>query len=218
MPDDRLIAAPLPSTPPGSRSRPGAPQLTEDLLREASRRLGITSLLLAVLWVAGATLDHLALRALTHGDPRWLHLGMDDAVAGVSVLLSLALFFYTRKAGRDPKFVLDLGLVYMVVTAFALGLIMHWAKVPTEWHASPMISWIGPIVLMFAAIVPSTPARFLIAGFIAVSMSPLSMLVAKARGGLGLRPLEQRVGNALSRLSAPRRGGRHFARRNEPGP
>ncbi len=47
-----------------------------------------------------------------------------DAVAAASVLISLGLFFYLRKQ-RDPAFVMDLSLVYLVVMAFALGVMMH---------------------------------------------------------------------------------------------
>jgi serine/threonine-protein kinase len=46
----------------------------------------------------------------------------------------------------------------------------------------PAISWIGVIVLMFAALLPSNPTKMLIAGLISVSMNPIGMLVAKARG------------------------------------
>ena len=35
---------------------------------------------------------------------------------------------------------------------------------------------------MFAAIVPSTPTKMLVAGVIAVSMNPIGMLIARARG------------------------------------
>jgi eukaryotic-like serine/threonine-protein kinase len=45
-----------------------------------------------------------------------------------------------------------------------------------------MITWVGAAVIMFAAIVPSTPGKTLIAGLIAASMNPLSMLIARARG------------------------------------
>jgi len=117
---------------------------------------------------------------MTHGDPRWLRPDVDDAVAAVSVLLSLGLFAYTRKAERDPRFVLDLGLVYMVLTAAAIGLLIHWHAVPNDWHVSPMITCIGAVVLMFAAIVPSTPTKTLVAALIAVSMNPLGMLIARA--------------------------------------
>jgi serine/threonine protein kinase len=46
----------------------------------------------------------------------------------------------------------------------------------------PMISWIGAVVLMFAAIVPSTPGKTLVTGLFAASMNPVGMLIAKARG------------------------------------
>jgi tRNA A-37 threonylcarbamoyl transferase component Bud32 len=183
MPNPHLIG-PLPgSTPPGLKvSRGQRRALPADLLREASRRLGVMSLLAAALWLVGSVLDHLALRVMTHGGPRWLRLDADDAIAGVSVLVSLGLFFYTRKADRDPRFVLDLGLAYMVLTAAAIGLMIHWDPVPKDWQVSPMITWIGAVVLMFAAIVPSTPAKTVVAALIAVSMNPLAMLIARARG------------------------------------
>ena len=183
MSERKLVGPFARATPPELKSTLGhARRLPDDLLRQASHRLGIASLLLGAMWATAVTLDHLALRALTHGDPRWLRLGEDDAFAGVSVIASFAMFSYTRKADRDPRFVLDLGLIYMVLTAFAISLLIHWGRLPADTRVSPMITWIGPIVMMFAAIVPSTPGKTLLAGLLAVSMNPLSMLVAKARG------------------------------------
>ncbi|HZE75719.1 MAG TPA: serine/threonine-protein kinase [Gemmatimonadales bacterium] len=178
------LIAPLPgSTPPALRiSRDQRRALPPDLLREASRRLGIMSLLAAALWLVGSVLDHVAIRVMTHGDPSWLRLDADDAIAAVCVLVSFGLFAYARKGDRDPRFVLDLGLAYMVFTAAAIGLIIHWDPVPRDWHVSPMITWLGAVVLMFAAIVPSTPTKTGVAALIAVSMNPLAMLIARARG------------------------------------
>jgi serine/threonine-protein kinase len=45
-----------------------------------------------------------------------------------------------------------------------------------------MISWIGVIVLIFSAMVPNVPWRVMVAGFISVSMNPISMLIAHERG------------------------------------
>jgi serine/threonine-protein kinase len=45
-----------------------------------------------------------------------------------------------------------------------------------------MITWIGVVVLIFSAIVPNLPGRIAVAGFISVSMGPIGMLVARARG------------------------------------
>ncbi len=110
-------------------------------------------------------------------------LGVTDWIAVSAVVSSLLLFFYTRRTRKDPKRILDLGLIYMIFTAVDLGFMFHWMPMPAEQRViAPEISWIGAIVLMFAAIVPTTPAKSVIAGLIAVSMNPLSMLIARARG------------------------------------
>lgn len=119
---------------------------------------------------------------MSHGDPQWLRLGVPDAIAASSVAASVLLFFYTRKPNRNPRRILDLGLVYMVLIAVDLGLMFHWEVRPIDLPVTPQISWIGAVVLMFAAIVPSTPSKTLVAAFVAVSMNPLAMLLARARG------------------------------------
>jgi len=183
MTNSQLIGPAPESTPAESEvSRGRVRSLPYDLLKEASRRLEVMALLGAALWVLGTVGDRVALLVMSHGNPIWMRWQPTDVISITSVLVSLALFFYIRKGDRDPQFVLDLGLVYMVVTAMGLGLIMHWFPVPKDWPISPMISWIGAVVLMFAAIVPNSPAKTLVAGLIAVSMNPLSMLIAKARG------------------------------------
>ena len=60
--------------------------------------------------------------------------------------------------------------------------------VVTTTRISPEISWIGAVVLMFAAIVPSTPAKTAIAGLVAVSMNPAAMLLARFRGTWNFNP------------------------------
>ncbi len=190
MTDPQLIAPVSGSTPADPDiSRDRVPSLPYDLLKEASRRLEIMSLIAASLWVLGTIGDRIALLAMTHGDRAWLRPQATDVIAGISVLASLALFFYIRRGDRDPQFILDLGQVYMVLMAFALGLLIHWFRVPKEWPVSPMISWIGAVVLMSAAIVPNSPMKTLVAGLIAVSMNPLAMLIAKARGTWDFGPL-----------------------------
>ncbi|HEY8258956.1 MAG TPA: serine/threonine-protein kinase [Gemmatimonadales bacterium] len=178
----KLVVPPVPTTPADTGSTLGRRTLPDDVLREASRRLEITALLSAAIWVFATVADHLAMRAITHGDPQWLRLDMDDVIATTSIAASLAIYAYIRKANRSPEFVLNLGLVYMVVMAFDVALLIHWDPIPSDFPIFPMITWVGAIVLMFAAIVPNTPGKTLVASFIAVSMTPLSMLVAKARG------------------------------------
>jgi serine/threonine-protein kinase len=70
----------------------------------------------------------------------------------------------------------------MVLLCFAVAVIGHWEHVSSDSAIEPQISWIGVILLIFAAIVPTAPWKLLIASIIAVSMNPASMLVARARG------------------------------------
>ncbi len=175
---------PAPRSTPGAGGRQCTPEcaLPPDVLREASRRLGIMSLIGAALWLAGTTLGHLSARAAGDGGAPWTTLGWVDGIAAISIAVSLALFAYTRRSEREPGIILDLGLVYLVLTAFALGMMIHVAPPPAGWRIMPEISWIGAVVLMFAAVVPNAPRKMSIAVLIAVSMNPLSMLLARARG------------------------------------
>jgi eukaryotic-like serine/threonine-protein kinase len=183
MTDSRLICPFPPSTPlePGL-TRSHARALPYDLLEEASDRLKTMSILAAVLWLLGTVLDHLALRAMTNGDPSWNDFKTTDAIAVVCSLASLGLFFYTRRFNPHPRLILDLGLVYMVLNCLALGLLRYWDPVPQVRHVFPMITWIGAVLLMAAAILPNTPGKTLVASLIAACMNPLGLLVANARG------------------------------------
>jgi serine/threonine-protein kinase len=178
----RLVPIPrsTPAEVESSRVRRRGHALPDDLLREASRRVGTIALVGAALWTVAPGIGHVVGAMSRAGGG--LH--APDVIAGASVLVSLALYAYTRKRDLDPRRVLDLGLVYMVVTALALGNMFHWGPLTGDMapKPTPMVSWIGAVVLMFAAIVPSTPWKTLVASLIAVSMNPVGMLIARARG------------------------------------
>jgi len=184
---DHLIGPQQVSTP-AELKRSHARALPEDLLRAASLRLGVMSLLFAVLWIVGVTAGHIAAHALYPDSQRWLQFDIGDGIAAASVVVSLALFAYTRRGNRDPQFVLDLGLWYMVFTAFALSVMFHLGGVPQSKEVLPEISWVGAVILMFAAIVPSTPTKVLVAGVLAASMNPISMLIARSQGAWDFGP------------------------------
>ena len=167
--------------PPSVSLDPRRP-LPEDLLRDASRRLGIMALVGAVLWVLGVTFGHLASWVLEPGGVSatsgWNAI---DIIAATAVVVSLALFFFTRRPNLDPRFILNLGLGYLVFTALDLGLMVHWFP-PPHGTLEPMLSWTGVVVLMFAAIVPTPPKKMLAVGLVATLMNPLGMWVGHARG------------------------------------
>jgi serine/threonine-protein kinase len=128
-------------------------------------------------------IGHFAFHSIAPEDPRWSQLNITDLIAVGSVALSLALFFYLQKGDRNPAAVINLSLAYMIVTALAIAVMLHWGLAPRDkLDMTPMISWIGPVILMFAALVPAPPWKFFLAGFLAASMDPIGMLIARAAG------------------------------------
>jgi hypothetical protein len=55
----------------------------------------------------------------------------------------------------------------MVLTALSLRLTFHSGPILPTLSVSPQISWIGAVILMFSAIIPSTPTKTLLAGLVA---------------------------------------------------
>lgn len=141
------LIAPVPrATPARATSSPRSRRpLPPDLLKDASRRLGVMALVAAGLWTVASVLWHVADRAMTHGG-EWSPLGIPDLIAVVAVAASVALFADTRQRDRDSRRIMDLGLAYMVVTGMSLGLVFHWMPMREGRTISPEISWIGAVV------------------------------------------------------------------------
>ena len=189
MPAPQLILPPRGSTPPALDSQGRPRTLPPDLLREASQRLGILSALGAVLWFLGTLLGHISLRAQSPpGDTRWRSFVFPiDAIAGLSIIASLAVYWYTRRH-RESKISLDLGLAYMIASSLGVGLLVHTGMVyfggrpPSARLISPEISWVAVEILLFAALIPTQPRKTVIAALVAASMNPIGMLIARANG------------------------------------
>jgi eukaryotic-like serine/threonine-protein kinase len=184
MPEAQLIGQRQRETPSEIRSTPGQPRrMPPDLLRQASKRLQILALIGASLWVLGPALGHLALYLTSPENPRWGQFGATDAISLIQCLIGLQLYWYLRTRDREPTFILDLALVYLVICAAGIALMFHLgppSAAPLD--ARPMITWIGPVILMFAALVPGSPWKMFAAGFLAASMDPLGMVIAEAAG------------------------------------
>ncbi len=138
------------------------------------------ALLAAILWVVATVLWHLTWPYF-HPGQSWRGLSTPDAVVAVAASSSLALYFYIRRADKPPEFYLTLALWYMIFTCFDIGLVMHWG-LPLSEKLQPSISWVGVVLLMFAAIAPNAPKRMLIAGLIGASMNPLAMAFTQVHG------------------------------------
>src|SRR3954471_2178384 len=191
MPQTKLIGLPAQTTPPDLRTSQGyRRQFPADLLRQASRRLQILALVGGSLWVLGPAFGHLALALTQPNDARWAEFGAIDRIAALGVAISLVVFLYTRIRERNPRFVMDLALVYMVACAACIGLMIHWGPPSaTPMDPTPMITWTAPVILMFAALMPVPPWKMAVAGLIAASMDSLGMITAQAEGVYHFGPL-----------------------------
>jgi hypothetical protein len=169
--DSRLIETEI-GSPPSTSTSGGLP---EDLLQQAAHRLGLICAVIAGLWIAELLLGHLVTPIPTqYPDVKIFRL---FEVMGASTLaVSLGLFWYSRNSRRDPGFLLNLGLLYEVLIALSVGLL--------DWAYNPPVglSWTGIIILIFAAIIPTPPAKTLVVALLAASMDPVGALIWKAAG------------------------------------
>jgi serine/threonine-protein kinase len=160
---------------PASAQLSAGSSLPADLLEQASRRLGIMCLVIAGLWLA----NFLSAHVLQPRPTKALELAvlrLFDILGVVGVAVSLALYWFTRKPGRDPRILLNLGLAYELQVALSAG-VLDWS------YNLPMgISWITIIILLFAAFIPSPPRKTLIVALLAASMDPLAALGWKLSG------------------------------------
>src|SRR6266699_3468633 len=169
------------SGPPTTGHRASA--LPPDLLREARRRLGILARLLIALAIVNVVLGHTLFPRLHVAWPV-----VADVIVASVTCVSLGVFLYTRRALTDPESFVTLGLAYEVVVAAGVAAVEHVSLTESGMTGGPIISRLGMIILMFAAIVPSTPRRTLLTASIAASMDPLAMATAIAARHLSVAP------------------------------
>jgi len=163
-------------TPAAIRTQTGRQALPDDLLQEATQRLGVVCLVIAGLLAVNFLVVHFVYPMPGTLSQEQLPLHREwqrafDLVGAVMLLISLALYWYTRVSRRSPKFLLDLALVYEVVIAFEVGL-LNYAVAPPQG-----VSWIAIVILLFAPIVPSRPWKTLLVALSAASMDPIGALI-----------------------------------------
>jgi hypothetical protein len=181
MSDSDLLETQLPSTPATSRSRARpADELPDDLLREATQRLGILALVWAGLFILGLVLNHLVAPLLDMEMKDLIPWGpAADIVGVISIAVSVWLWRYTRRLTCNPRLALDIALGYEVLLALGIGIVNQWE--PMRLLAG-RLSWLCVLILIFPMIVPNTPRKTLIASLIAASMDPVGLVVAHLRG------------------------------------
>jgi hypothetical protein len=181
MSDSDLLETQLPSTPATSRhGARAADELPDDLLREATQRLGILAQVWAGLFVIGLLINHAVAPLLDIEMKDLIPWGPTADIVGViSIAVSIWLWRYTRRLTCNPRLALDIAQGYEVLLALGNGIVNHWE--PMRMLAG-RLSRLCVLILVFPMIVPNTRGKTLIASLIAASMDPVGIVVAHLRG------------------------------------
>jgi len=175
-----LLETQVPNTPAARPGTGAGDELPDDLLQEATERLGALALVWAVMFGIGILMNDVVGPLLSLPMRDLIPWGRPaDVVAVLSVGTSLWLWHYTRKLTCKPRVALDLALPYEVLLAFGVGVVNQW-----EPHRvlAGRLSWICVLVLLFPMLVPNTPRKTLIASLAAASMDPVGLVIAHWRG------------------------------------
>jgi serine/threonine-protein kinase len=174
----KKIAPRKPSTSTRAReSSPATGRLPSDLIAQQVRRFQLFTGIGAGLWSLGLVMDGWLLPA-TVGVTVPASTLLIEATA---VLISLGLFFHTRRLECTPQTKTDFSLWYMLSNAAAVALLNTVVRVPKPEDMGHL-SWITIIILISSMIMPSTPRKTLIASLAAASMDPIGIWIAHLRG------------------------------------
>lgn len=159
---------PKPSSLPAS----GQTTLPDDLLSEQSLRVQLFYLMGAGLWAITFAMDSVLAPQGDRGPYRSLF-------EAVGVGLSLACAAYVRYGYGPVRTRIDVGVAFVVVHGFLLGLVNNWTVQPPETRPlSPNIV----LILFLGLLAPTRPERLLVAGLAAAFMDPVGVWIAHLRG------------------------------------
>lgn len=157
-------------------------RLPVEILREGTKRLQSLALIYAALFVIvffGVNLAKGAVRPELFAEPRSLF-------TGAAILLGLGFFAIARYANLPLHRMMDLGLVFLVVSTLGLSLANMWDAYPTwdqEVFGVPVfIPWECVWIIIFPLIAPNTPGKTLLAALGAASTAPLVLFLSMAFG------------------------------------
>lgn len=106
---------------------------------------------------------------------------VSNAVAAVSVGLSLGVGFLARSRKLGAESMINISLWYEVAGAIGIDAFLLWTPMGPDFM--PLgISWVNVWLLCFVLIVPCSPGRALLASLATASTTPLLLLISVAAG------------------------------------
>ncbi len=163
---------------PTGRAWLGSAELPAEQQERGARRLGVLGLLTACSY---AFLSLVYMQEVP--DPSALTGGQRLIIvpALIAIAASLGLYALSRRRATDPGWLLRVGIGYQILMGAAIAASRHflpWPQGSFDRGWSGVAAW----VIIFAAIVPSTPGRALWSSVVVAALDPLVLLVTVAAG------------------------------------
>jgi hypothetical protein len=167
------------STTTPTTGGPPSESLPDDLAIEAAGRLRLACLVFAALWLIGLVMNHLVAPYL--GLPinqviPWFRIA--DILATAALALSALVYWLAPRVAPKGRRLFTLAICYEVAIAFAVGVINQWQPLALAGR----LSWICVLILVFPSLVPGPPKLVFVGSFLAASMDPIGLLIARSRG------------------------------------
>ena len=160
--------------------------LPADLLQTAVKRLGFLGLVIALMGPSAYLIEHFTQpERLAAGGP----VPFQQIVAALLFVAGISVFVLGWFHILRADLMLDLGLVFEVVVAFAISL----SENATAWPPGPIrgVSWNSLWITMYVVAIPGTYGKSVLAAFAAACMGPFGLLVATTVNGNPVPTREQ---------------------------
>jgi eukaryotic-like serine/threonine-protein kinase len=174
----RRLLGRRPSTPGKTSGTAGSGHsLPSDLMVQTCRRVGIVSIVFGSIWAFMTIMNNFVLKLLSERMDTLYPLP-GNVLGALGVASSVVMVYIARKYSHKQQLLIDLGSGYLVLQCFLISVLTHWIPVPMV----PRVSWVCIAILIYPAIVPSTPRKTLLVSLLAASTEPLAMALSMLRG------------------------------------
>ena len=164
---------PTPSTATGSKT---TIRLPDGFLEEGVQRLGLFSAVAAGLWTFGLLLDLVFLRAVPGA---FAPSAIVQTIELLAIAAAAGMYVYVRYAPHSARTKADVGLGFMLVNTFGIGVINAWQLLPDPVFK---LSWNAVGILIFSMIVPTTPRKMLVVAMVSASTDPFGVWLRSLTG------------------------------------
>lgn len=160
--------------------------MPSDLLESARVRVRTACLVIGGIWLYALIMNQVVYRLL--GQPAlsngmtWS--GEQSALIAVGFAFSLIAAWVMNRLQSNPALAIDLGLVFLVITAFFVALVTEW----TPRRDTNGISWLCVLILLYPAIAPASIGKILAAALAAATMYPIAVGFAIIVRGVSFHP------------------------------